>query len=53
MSAEGYDMRTPMADAITAAHEVFQSLVEGGFTETQALRIIAYMFVGGDTGDGE
>lgn len=37
------DPLSPLAEAATAMHEMFESLVEAGFTEWQALVVVAVM----------
>ena len=34
---------TPLVEATTALHEVYTALIEGGFGEYDALRLVAYM----------
>lgn len=38
------DPSTPIAEAAVAIHEMFMTWVRAGFTEDQALRLIAYQF---------
>jgi hypothetical protein len=37
------DPFTSIAESMTAMHEMFLSLRAAGFTETQALRLVAYL----------
>lgn len=41
MSDERPDTMTPLQEAATTLHEMYASLTEAGFTETQALALVA------------
>jgi hypothetical protein len=40
---------TPLLEAAATAHELFCSLVDGGFNEAQAIRLTAYVMLGHPT----
>jgi len=42
-TTEEDDGLSPLLEAAIALHEVYLSLVEGGFLESEALRILAYV----------
>lgn len=41
---EPFDL-TPLAEAAAATHEVFRALVEAGFAEGEAIRLVATIVV--------
>lgn len=44
---------TPMGEATAQLHEVYTSLRAGGFTESEACRIVAYIMTSANTEDTE
>ena len=48
---EGYEVdygMSPLAEASVMLHEIYQSLTIGGFSNDEALRIVAYMITEAD-----
>jgi len=43
----GREPLTPMAESATSVHELFASLIDAGFTEWQACRVIGVMLAEG------